>query len=286
MNEVINEKINNEDAVDLINEYLQEIGRYKLLTKEEEEAFARVAATGDKRAREALINHNLRLVISIAKEYRGQGLPFLDLIQEGNLGLIKAAEKYDLTKGYRFSTYATYWIKQTIGRGIFNHARNIKIPEHVIILMNNVKKVEQDFQQKHRRLPQDQEIAEILKVSTQKVKMAHSLMKDTASLDIVVGATEENTLGSYIEDELSELPFATITTGSCEDAVEKVLNTLAAREKEVIMRRFGIAPYNAETLDKVGEALKLSKESVRQIEISALKKLRNPTRANLLKDFL
>lgn len=116
--------------------------------------------------------------------------------------------------------------------------------------------------------------------------MAHSLMRDTASLDIVVGATEENTLGSYIEDELSELPFTTITTGRCEDAVEKVLNTLAAREKEVIMRRFGIAPYEAETLDKVGEALKLSKESVRQIEISALKKLRNPTRANLLKDFL
>ena len=268
-----------------IKVYLKEIGRYKLLSKEEETKLAEAAAKGNQRAKEALINHNLRLVVSLAKKYMGRGLTLLDLIQEGNLGLIKAVDKYDVTKGFKFSTYATYWIKQSISRAIMDQARNIRIPVHIIELMSNIKKIERDFQQKNGREPKENEIAAILNIEVKKIKEAYSWMKDTTSLDIVIGDDEDTTVGSFIEDDSVTAAFISVEENDRTLAIQNILNTLNEREKMVIMRRFGIGQERAETLDEIGKALGLSRERIRQIEVGALRKLRNPRRANLLKEF-
>ena len=181
--------------------YLREIGQYDLLSREEEIKLAEAAANGSQKAKDDLVNHNLRLVVSIAKRYMGRGLTLLDLIQEGNMGLIKAVDKYDVSKGFKFSTYATYWIKQAISRAVTDQARNIRIPVHIIELMSNIKKVERDFQQAHGREPKEAEVAAALGVEVKKVKEAYTWMKDTTSLDIMVGDDEDTTVGSFIEDE-------------------------------------------------------------------------------------
>ena len=266
--------------------YLREIGQYDLLSREEEIKLAEAAANGDQKAKDDLVNHNLRLVVSIAKRYMGRGLTLLDLIQEGNMGLIKAVDKYDVSKGFKFSTYATYWIKQAISRAVMDQARNIRIPVHIIELMSNIKKVERDFQQIHGREPKETEVAAALGIEVKKVKEAYTWMKDTTSLDIMVGDDDEDTtVGSFIEDESVVPAFTAIEENDRTTAIRNILDTLNDREKMVIVRRFGIGLDRAETLDEIGKELGLSRERIRQIEAAALRKLRNPRRANLLKEF-
>lgn len=282
IDETKNSDITNVNSIKL---YLKEIGKYKLLSKEEEERLASLIKEGNTNAKTALINHNLRLVISIAKKYMGRGIPLLDLIQEGNLGLIKAVEKYDVEKGFKFSTYATYWIKQAISRAIMDQSRNIRIPVHIIEFISNIKKVEHDFQREKGRNPKEKEIADILQVDIKRIKEAYSWMKDTTSLDIVIGEDEDATIGSFIEDESSKISFNEIEKDDCSIAIKNILNTLNNREKTVIMLRFGIDANSPKTLDEIGKEIGLSRERVRQIEEEALKKLRNPRRASMLKEF-
>lgn len=265
--------------------YLREIGQYDLLSREEEIKLAEAAANGSQKAKDDLVNHNLRLVVSIAKRYMGRGLTLLDLIQEGNMGLIKAVDKYDVSKGFKFSTYATYWIKQAISRAVMDQTRNIRIPVHIIELMSNIKKVERDFQQAHGREPKEAEVAAVLGIEVKKVKEAYTWMKDTTSLDIMVGDDEDTTVGSFIEDESVVPAFTAIEENDRTTAIRNILDTLNDREKMVIVRRFGIGLDRAETLDEIGKELGLSRERIRQIEAAALRKLRNPRRANLLKEF-
>lgn len=272
-------------TVSSLKMYLREIGKYNLLTRDEEIKLAVAASKGDQKAKNKLINHNLRLVVSIAKHYMGRGLILLDLIQEGNLGLIKAVNKYDVTKGFKFSTYATYWIKQSISRAIMDQARNIRIPVHIIELMSNIKKMERDFQQANGRKPHEDEVAAALGIELKKVKEAYSWMKDATSLDVIIGDDEDTTVGSLIEDKSATPAFAEVELSDCGVAISNVLETLNERERTVIVKRFGIGLDRAETLDEIGKELGLSRERIRQIEMTALRKLRNPRRANLLKEF-
>lgn len=272
-------------TVNSIKVYLNEISQYNLLSKEDEVRYAKAAANGNQEAKNALINHNLRLVVSIAKKYMGRGLTLSDLIQEGNFGLIKATEKYDVDKGFRFSTYATYWIKQSISRAVMDQTRNIRIPIHVIELISKIKKAERDFQQSYNREPKEADVAVALGIDVKKIKEAYSWMKDTSSLDVVVGDDEDTTVGSFIEDESVADSFMNIEDDERKEAVQNILNTLNDREQLIIKNRFGIGMNRAKTLDEIGKELGISRERVRQIEAAALKKLRNPRRAALLKEF-
>lgn len=273
-------------VVNSVKLYLREISQYDLLSKEEEVRLAEAAKNGDVEAKNELVKHNLRLVVSLAKHYMNRGLAFQDLIQEGNIGLITAVDKFDVSKGFKFSTYATYWIKQSISRAIMDKSRNIRIPIHTIELMSKIKKVERAFQQENGREPKEKEVAEILNLDIKKIKEAYSWMKDTTSLDIVVGDDEDATVGSFIEDNSVPFAFAEVEVGSRNEVIQTILNTLNDREKEVVMRRFGIGRERSETLEEIGVDLKLSRERIRQLEASALKKLRNPRRATILKKFI
>lgn len=278
-------KVSEATTVNSIKVYLNEISQYNLLSKEDEVRYAKAAANGSQEAKNALINHNLRLVVSIAKKYMGRGLTLSDLIQEGNFGLIKATEKYDVDKGFRFSTYATYWIKQSISRAVMDQTRNIRIPIHVIELISKIKKAERDFQQSYNREPKEADVAAALGLDIKKIKEAYSWMKDTSSLDVVVGDDEDTTVGSFIEDESVADSFMNIEDDERKEAVQNILNTLNDREQLIIKNRFGIGMNRAKTLDEIGKELGISRERVRQIEAAALKKLRNPRRAALLKEF-
>lgn len=266
--------------------YLKEIGEYPLLSKEEEIKIAEKAANGSIKAREKLINCNLRLVVYIAKKYEGKGLSFLDLIQEGNLGLIKAVEKFDYTKGYKFSTYATYWIKQSISKAIMEQSRNIRIPINIIERISAIRKAEKDYQQAFEKTPSQEEIAAILKLDIKKVKEAYDWMNDTTSLDISIGEDEDVTIGSFVEDESVKESFDVINDENQYNGLYDILNTLTDKEKMVIFRRFGLNRERAETLEEIGKSMKLSRERIRQIEADALRKMRNPRRAALLRSFL
>lgn len=272
-------------AVSSVKLYMKEAGSYALLTKEEEEKLARAFAAGDMFAREALVNHNLRLVISIAKRYMGRGLVLLDLIQEGNCGLMRAVDKFEVEKGFRFSTYATFWIKQAISRAIMEQSRNIRMPVYTIEMMSKVKKAERDLEQRFGREARIEEIAKYLDMKVEKVKEIYSWMKDTTSLDIAVGEDDDTTIGSFVEDEVAADRFSSIEKEERTKAINIVLDTLNERERFVIERRFGIGVSRPRTLEEVGNELNISKERVRQIEAAALRKLRNPRRAKVLKEF-
>lgn len=276
----------NLSTINSVKIYLKEIGQYKLLSKEEEIKLAEAARAGSKTARDALIQHNLRLVVSIAKHYMGRGLPLLDLIQEGNTGLIKAVDKYDVNKGFKFSTYSTYWIKQSISRAVMDQSRTIRVPVHIIETITLIKRKEKELQQKLKREPKEEEIAAALNLNVEKVKNIYKWMKDTTSLDIMVGDEEDTTIGSFVEDESVPVSFKEVENSDQKEIIHNILNTLSEREKIVIMGRYGIDSERAKTLDEIGKELGLSRERIRQVETSALRKLRNPIRANKLRDFL
>lgn len=281
------EALNLEAAVgSSIKMYLKEIGEYPLLSKEEEIKLAERAAKGSQKAREMLINSNLRLVVYVAKRYEGRGMSFLDMIQEGNLGLIKAVEKFDYTKGYKFSTYATYWIKQAISKAIMEQSRNIRIPINVIERISAIRKIEKEYQQKFEREPSMKEIAAALNLDIKKIKEAYDWMNDTTSLDIAIGDDEDVTIGSFVEDESVKDSFEAIDNENQYSGLYEVLDTLTDKEKTVIFRRFGIGSGRAETLEEIGKSMKLSRERIRQIEADAMRKMRNPRRAALLRNYI
>ena len=266
--------------------YLKSISKYPLLSKEQEYSLGILARDGNATAREQLINSNLRLVVYIAKQYLGRGLSFLDLIQEGNLGLIRAVEKYDPDKGFKFSTYAVYWIKQSISKAVMDYGRNIRVPVHVISNMNKIRKAEKRLLQELGRTPSDEEIAAAVNMQTEKVKEILKYLQDTLSLDVVVGEDESVTIGSFIEDKNASNSFEVVENEERAEAVKTVLSSLTDRERSVIEKRYGFNNQPPKTLSEIGAEMNLSKERIRQIEQDALRKLRSPYRTKILNNYM
>lgn len=269
-------------VTDEVKLYLSEIGNIPILTAIEEKSLAKEIVKGNQKAREKLINHNLRLVVSIAKRYKGCGLSFLDLIQEGNLGLIKAVEKYDVDKGFKFSTYATYWIRQFIGRALTNYSRTIRIPANIVELISKIKKTSNALAQELGVAPTEKQIADALGVEEEKILMAIDMMQASLSLD-APAKDEEDSIGEFIADESNENPIDKYVKESNRQTIENVLATLDSREAQVLRLRFGLEGKGM-TLEEVGIQYDLSKERIRQIELRALKKLRHPARLKALKE--
>ena len=264
--------------------YMREMGAIPMLSFEEEKYYAQLAAQGDAEAKNKLIEANLRLVISLAKHYQGCGLSFQDLIQEGNIGLIKAADKFDVEKGFRFSTYASWWIKQAISRAIADQSRTIRIPVHMTENISKVKKVERDLTTKLNRDPSLEELASALSLSVEELVEIKSYMMDTTSLDIPVGDEDDGTtVASFVEDAKFTNPADTIAKEADAEVVDAVLGTLSEREADILRRRFGIGFNHPMTLEDIGKEYGLSRERIRQIESKALRKLRHPSRAGILK---
>ena len=264
--------------------YMREMGASPMLSFEEEKHYAQLAAQGDVEAKNKLIEANLRLVISLAKHYQGCGLSFQDLIQEGNIGLIKAADKFDVEKGFRFSTYASWWIKQAISRAIADQSRTIRIPVHMTENISKVKKAERDLTTKLNREPSIEELASALSLSVEDLAEIKSYMMDTTSLDIQVGDEDDGTtIASFVEDTKFTNPADTIAKEADAEVVNAVLGTLSEREADVLRRRFGIGFNHPMTLEDIGKEYGLSRERIRQIESKALRKLRHPSRAGILK---
>ena len=271
---------------DPVKVYLKEIGRVPLLTPEEEVELAERMAKGDPAARKRLSEANLRLVVSIAKRYVGRGMQFLDLIQEGNLGLIKAVEKFDHTKGFKFSTYATWWIRQAITRAIADQARTIRIPVHMVETINKVKKVSSQLLHKNGHDPSAEEIAEELDMPIDKVREIMRVAQEPVSLETPIGEEEDSHLGDFIEDSDAPAPADAASHTLLKEQLEDVLSTLTPREKKVLELRFGLEDGRNRTLEEVGKEFNVTRERIRQIEAKALRKLRHPSRSKKLKDFL
>ena len=267
--------------------YMKEMGKIPLLTAEEELELAKRIAAGDENAKNQLVEANLRLVVSIAKHYIGCGLSFLDLVQEGNIGLIKAANKFDHEKGFRFSTYATWWVKQTITRAIADQGKTIRVPVHMTEHINKVRKAQRELTTALGREPLDEEIAKHLGMEVSLVEESKLYMVDTTSLDIQVGDDDDGTtVGSFIEDTRIGNPVDGVLKEDEKNTLLTVLSTLSEREKRILIERFGIESGEPKTLEDVGQILGLTKERIRQIEAKALRKLRHPSRAKFLKDIL
>ena len=271
---------------DMVRMYLREIGKVPLLTAEEELDLAKRMAEGDEVARQKMAEANLRLVVSIAKRYVGRGLQFLDLIQEGNLGLIKAVEKFDWTRGYKFSTYATWWIRQSISRAIADQARTIRIPVHMVETLNRVVRCSRQMTQDLGREPTPAEIAQELDMPLSKVEETLRIAQDPVSLETPVGGEEDSHLGDFIEDESTAEPDEAAAVKLMKEQLSEVLATLSPREEQVLRMRFGLDDGKAHTLEEVGNAFNVTRERIRQIEAKALRKLRHPSRSKRLKDFL
>ncbi|HKM32913.1 MAG TPA: RNA polymerase sigma factor RpoD [Oscillospiraceae bacterium] len=271
---------------DPVKIYLKEIGRVPLLTSEEEIELATRMASGDSFARKRLSEANLRLVVSIAKRYVGRGMQFLDLIQEGNLGLIKAVEKFDHTKGFKFSTYATWWIRQAITRAIADQARTIRIPVHMVETITKVKKVSSQLLHKNGHEPSDAEIAAELDMTVERVREIIRISQDPVSLETPIGEEEDSHLGDFIPDDDAPAPAEAASLTLLKEQLSDVLSTLTDREEKVLRLRFGLEDGRSRTLEEVGREFAVTRERIRQIEAKALRKLRHPSRSKRLKDFL
>ncbi|HEZ7988620.1 MAG: RNA polymerase sigma factor RpoD [Ruminococcus sp.] len=271
---------------DPVKIYLKEIGRVPLLSPEEEIELAQRMATGDPYARKRLSEANLRLVVSIAKKYVGRGMQFLDLIQEGNLGLIKAVEKFDYTKGFKFSTYATWWIRQAITRAIADQARTIRIPVHMVETISKVKKVSSQLLHENGHDPTPEEIAEKLEMPVEKVREIMRIAQDPVSLETPIGEEEDSHLGDFIPDDDAPAPAEAASHTLLREQLNEVLNTLTEREAKVLKLRFGLEDGKSRTLEEVGQRFEVTRERIRQIEAKALRKLRHPSRSKKVKDFL
>ena len=271
---------------DPVKTYLKEIGRVPLLTAEEEANLARAAQSGDEEARRRLSEANLRLVVSVAKRYAGRGLPFLDLIQEGNLGLMKAAEKFEPDRGFKFSTYATWWIRQSITRAIADQGRTIRIPVHLVESINRVKKTAGELLRKNGREPTAEEIAAQLEMEPARVRELLQLAQEPVSLETPVGEEEDAHLEDFIQDEEAGIPVDEAGRQLLRRELMNVLKSLTPREERVITLRFGLEDGRARTLEELGREFHVTRERVRQIEAKALRKLRHPSRAKRLRDYL
>ncbi len=271
---------------DPVRVYLKEIGRVPLLTSEEEIELAIRISEDDKKAKQRLAEANLRLVVSIAKRYVGRGMQFLDLIQEGNLGLIKAVDKFDYTKGFKFSTYATWWIRQAITRAIADQARTIRIPVHMVETINKVKKTSSQLLHKNGRDPSPEEIGEELNMSPDKVREILRLAQEPVSLETPIGEEEDSHLGDFIPDDEALSPADAASASLLKEQLAEVLKTLTPREEKVLSLRFGLEDGHPRTLEEVGKEFNVTRERIRQIEAKALRKLRHPSRSKKLRDFL
>ncbi len=270
---------------DPVHLYLKEIGNYPLLTMTDEIELAKKIAEGDEDAKRILAESNLRLVVSIAKRYVGRGLSFLDLIQEGNLGLIKAVEKFDYTKGYKFSTYATWWIRQAITRSIADQSRTIRIPVHMSEVINKTYRVSRNLLQELGREPSDQELADAMNLPIEKVREILKVSADPISLDTPIGEEDDSHLGDFISDESMMGPEEAASYSILKDQITKLLDTLTDREQRVLILRFGLKDGRSRTLEEVGKEFNVTRERIRQIEAKALRKLRHPSRAKMLKGY-
>ena len=271
---------------DPVRMYLKEIGKIPLLTAERETYLAEQITLGNKEAKDELIEANLRLVVSIAKRHVGKGMYFLDLIQEGNLGLIKAVEKFDYSKGYKFSTYATWWIRQAITRAIADQARTIRIPVHMVETIHKVSRTARQLLQEFGREPTTDEIAERLGMTPEKVREIMKIAQDPVSLETPIGEEEDSHLGDFVEDNDSPAPSDSASYSLLREQLCNILRTLTPREEQVIKLRFGLEDGRPRTLEEVGKQFKITRERIRQIEAKALRKLRHPSRSKTLKDYL
>lgn len=270
---------------DPVRMYLKEIGQVKLLTAEEEIELAKRVSEGDKKAKDRLTEANLRLVVSIAKKYSGRGLHILDLIQEGNTGLIRAVDKFDYTKGNKFSTYATWWIRQAITRAIADQARTIRVPVHMVEVINKATRCNRKLVQELGREPTLEEIAAELNLPIEKIIEANRTAADTLSLDMPVGDEEDTTIGSFVEDDNTPGPADATSNALLAEALAEILGTLTEREADVLKMRFGMYDGRTHTLEEVGQIFGVTRERIRQIENKAIRKLRHPSRAKKIKDF-
>lgn len=270
---------------DPVKLYLKEIGSYPLLSISEEIELAKKIEQGDELAKKILAESNLRLVVSIAKRYVGRGLSFLDLIQEGNLGLIKAVDKFDYTKGYKFSTYATWWIRQAITRSIADQSRTIRIPVHMSEVINKTYRISRNLLQELGREPTEQELAEAMGLSIDKIREILKVSADPISLDTPIGEEDDSHLGDFIKDESIVGPEEAAAYSVLQDQISKLLDTLTEREQRVLILRFGLKDGRTRTLEEVGKEFNVTRERIRQIEAKALRKLRHPSRARMLKGY-
>ncbi|MEI6510068.1 MAG: RNA polymerase sigma factor RpoD [bacterium] len=274
------------DVDDPVRLYLKEIGKVPLLKQVQEVSLAKLIEIGDLDAKKALIQANLRLVVSIAKKYVGRGLLFLDLIQEGNLGLIRAAEKFDYNRGFKFSTYATWWIRQAITRALADQARTIRVPVHMVETINKLVKCSRSLMQRFGREPTEEEIATELGTTKEKVREIQKAAQEPVSLEVPIGEEEDSHLGDFVEDKKITPPSDAAFQSLLRDQVQNILATLTYREQKVLILRFGLEDGHPRTLEEVGHSFGVTRERIRQIEAKALRKLKHPSRSRKLKDFL